>query len=97
MLRWFDADKAQSFGRELALLIAKKFPLENTTANSQHLRQREQVLRAMESKIRDFKSIEPLNVYKTAQLCNAFKWQLKDSGFPADFIDTWLGWLAPRL
>lgn len=97
MLGWFDAANAKAFGKDLALLVAQRFPLEDAKASAKHLRKREQVLRAMESKIRDFKSVENLNVYKTAQLCNAFKWHLKDAGFADDFVDTLLGWLAPRL
>jgi len=97
MFGWFDAARAKSFGKELALLVAQRFPLEDAKASAKHLRKREQVLRAMESKIRDFKSTERLNVYKTAQLCNAFKWQLKDSNFPDEFVDTLMGWLTPKL
>lgn len=97
MLGWFNAAKAKSLGTELAQLVAQKFPLEDAKASTKHMRKREQVLRAMDSKIRDFKASEKLNVYKTAQLCNAFKWHLKDAGFPDEFIDTLMGWLAPRL
>jgi len=84
LLRWFDAREAKEFGASLARFYIERLPPDapNKPVKAQ------EVLNKMLQQIARFKLQHKLNVYKKAQLGNAFQWTLKDAGYDPRFADT---------
>jgi hypothetical protein len=97
MLSWFDAREAKLFGSHLAKFFISKIPLDLTISEKKLGSKTEFVLKKMAEQVASFKRREKLNVYKRAQLGNAFKWELKDSGYDDAYIEALTGWLVTKL
>lgn len=97
MLGWIDAKKAEEFGTELAQFLIEKMPPDKERNERKLESKTEYLLTKMEIKIGKFKQEERLNVYKTAKLGNAFRWQLKDAGYDQAYIERLVEWLVTKL
>ena len=84
---WIDAGPSKQFGAALALFYAAKLPIDVDKEDKKYANKKEFVMKKMFEQIEQFKLENRLNLYKKAQLGNAFKWALKDSGFPGREID----------
>jgi hypothetical protein len=51
----------------------------------------------MSIQIEEFKKNNNLNIYKRAQLSNAFKWKLKEAGYASEYINELTMWLVKQL
>jgi len=98
-LKWFDAEAAKTFGTSLAVLFIEKVPVNESQAVNDKLfeRKTKKTLAAMTTKITEFRKNNPLNVYKRAQLGNAFKWKLKEAGYSANYINELTLWLVKQV
>jgi hypothetical protein len=94
---WFDARDAQNFGAAMACFYIERIPASAGFSEKQFASKSKQVLEKMNHQVIDFKLKNKLNIYKTAQLGNAFKWALKDAGYEAAYIDKLTQWLVARL
>jgi hypothetical protein len=94
---WFAAAEAQRFGKDLAQFVAAELMSVVNKRDAKFTVKAEKVLRQAAIRVQEFKSRERLNVYKKAKLANAFLWELKDRGCPADYADELADWLAGRL
>lgn len=86
MLKWFDANEAREFGISLAGFYIKRIP-PGDLGKDKSLAKRQEVIRKMFEQVARFKANHKLNIYKRAQLGNAFKWALKDAGYEPSFVD----------
>ncbi len=94
---WFDAREAQNFGTAMARFFIERIPANAGLSEKQFASKSKQVLEKMNHQVIDFRRQNKLNIYKTAQLGNAFKWALKDAGYEAGYIDKLTQWLVARL
>ena len=97
MFDWFNATAAKAFGETLADGFAKAVPPDNKLSSKQFAAKAESTLKKMSVQVRDFRSTSKLNMYKKAQLGNAFKWRLKDKGFDDSYVDQLTEWLLEHL
>ncbi len=98
LLQWFDAREAKSFGATLAAFYAAQVPLEaKDLKDKKFVAKTQSALRQLAARTDEFKARERLNVYKKAQLGNAFKWALRDAGYAQAYIDELTEWLVARL
>lgn len=97
ILSWFDAREAKKFGESLAQFFMERSPLDASDKNIKAaIKKRAELLNKMAQQIASFKTGRNLNVYKKAQLGNAFKWALKDAGYDAQYVDELTSWLSLR-
>lgn len=97
MIGWFNAKEAEAFGTSLAKFFIEKLPPDNSFNESKLSSKTEYVLTKMTAKVKAFKQDAQLNIYKTAKLGNAFRWTLKDAGYPEPYIETLVSWLVTNL
>lgn len=85
-LNWFDASEAKAFGESLA-----KFYIERVSPDAQLGKKAANKQKEVEDKIFQqmarFRLEHKLNIYKNAQLGNAFKWTLTDAGYGPAYVD----------
>ena len=84
---WFDASEAKQFGNALAQFYLAKLPVDTDRADKKYPNKKEFVSKKMAEQIGDFKLENKLNLYKKAQLGNAFKWALRDAGYSSKDVD----------
>lgn len=87
LLNWFDARQAREFGSTLATFFIDRIPFDQSSKKNKTFEKRKAVLEKMFAQINAFKSRQSLNIYKKAQLGNAFKWKLRDAGYDPEFVD----------
>lgn len=86
ILNWFDAKEAKEFGISLAEFYMSKITPDEA-ASKKEFNKRKETLNKLFEKMAAFAKENKLNVYKKAQLGNAFKWTLKEAGYEQIFID----------
>jgi len=96
LLNWFDAKEAKAFGLWLA-----NFYLQRTSSEPgghvKHVAQKQaELLHKVSDEITRFKVEHKLNIYRKAQLANAFKWTLRDAGIDQKYADELTSWLMLR-
>ena len=94
---WFDAREAKQFGASLAAFYVAQVPLDRKLSDKKFSAKTQAALRNMAGKLGAFTAAHRLNGYKKAQLGNAFKWQLRDAGYDAVYVDELTDWLVTRL
>ncbi len=97
LFSWFDAREAKAFGAALAAsFIARVEPGMASTEKKFESRAKS-AMKEMARQVAAFRTQHRLNVYKKAQLGNAFKWALKEAGYDAAYIDKLTDWLLLQL
>lgn len=98
-LNWFDAAKAKEFGTSQAIFFIEKLPVDSSQKidDDHFARKTKKVLAAIETQVEAFKKDNALNIYKRAQLGNAFKWKLKEAGYAPEYINELTLWLVKQL
>lgn len=84
---WFDAKGEAEFGTGLAESYDKKFREIERAADKKKEEKRLKLVANVLSDARQYAKTHKLNVYKKAQLGNAFKWKLKDLGHDEKLVD----------
>lgn len=100
MFSWFDATESKKLGESLAELVLRHLPVEPQAPKKKKKSSADKVgdvKRLISNEIDAFKRIEALNIYKKAQLGNAFRWRLKEAGYRADHIETLMSFILLRL
>lgn len=87
VLSWFDASEAKAFGISLANFYIERVPPGDSGETKKSIVKKQEVINKILQQAARFKLEHKLNVYKKAQLGNAFKWALKDAGYNPAFID----------
>jgi len=93
IVSWFDASEAKEFGKSLAQFFLERIPPISQAGEKAFALKADKVLFKMDGQIARFKQTNKLNVYKKAQLGNAFKWTLRDAGVSADYANKLTSWL----
>ncbi|MSQ74061.1 MAG: hypothetical protein EXR27_22745 [Betaproteobacteria bacterium] len=84
---WFDASEAKRCGSALAEMVAKGYPASERKKGKKEVLHRAKLLDQIFLQAVQFKQTHNPNLYKRAQIGNAFKWKLLEQGFEADFVD----------
>lgn len=92
MLSWFDAREAKQFGESLAKLFVNRVPPDLMLKDKTVAKSVDKVMAEMTVQIERFRQSHQLNVYKRAQLGNAFKWTLQEAGFSSAYVDELTKW-----
>ena len=88
VLAWFDANEAKEFGASLAHFYIERIPLGDSGGKYKSITKKQQeVVNKMFQQLARFKTDHKLNIYKKAQMGNAFKWALKDAGYAPVLVD----------
>ena len=93
IVSWFDASEAKKFGKSLAQFFLERIPPISQANEKALAAKADKVLFKMDGQIARFKQANKLNIYKKAQLGNAFKWTLRDAGVSADYANKLTSWL----
>ncbi len=94
LLNWFDATEAKKFGALLAELLIERAPEDTSILRDRKIsKKHEAMLNQLSQHVTRFKADHRLNIYKKAQLGNAFKWALKAKGYDAEYINRLTHWL----
>lgn len=96
MLKWFDAKEARAFGESLAVFFAERIPVDSDLKEKKFSARAQQVLGKLAAQVDQFKRSHKLNIFKKAQLGNAFKWKLRDAGYEHSYVDELTEWLMLR-
>lgn len=94
---WFNAAEAKQFGTALGKFYAGKLPLDADKTDKKFENKKEFVTKKMAEQVGEFKLEHQLNLYKKAQLGNAFKWTLKEAGYADEEINQLTGSLMRQL
>ncbi len=87
VLGWFNADEAKKFGASLAQFYIDRIPADESGGKGKSVARKQEVINKMFDQLARFRLEHKLNIYKKAQLGNAFKWALKEAGYHPDFVD----------
>lgn len=94
MFSFLDAKAAKAFGTEMAHFYISRLPPDAVLKEKekQLAAKAKQAMELMAEQITAYKKQNPLNIYKVAQMGNAFKWTLKDAGYSEAYIDKLTQW-----
>jgi hypothetical protein len=86
---WFDARAARALGDSLAKSFIKRVPVESAaTSSDRKFEARAKTgVAAMQREVAEWRRGHTLNSYQQARAGNAFKWALKDAGYPDAYVD----------
>jgi hypothetical protein len=91
--------QVDEFAKSLVQDILKRYPPLGGPAKARKSSQKS-VASAIEGALQKavvFKRQHQLGIYKTARLGNTFRWELKERGYDAEFVDTIVQDLVVRL
>jgi hypothetical protein len=97
LIAWFDARKPKEFGASLAKIFIEKIPAEKQLNEKVFAAKAKKALEQATIQTVAFKRENNLNIYKKAQMGNAFKWALKEADFDAEYIDKLTKWLMLQM
>ncbi len=84
---WFNADEAKKFGASLAQFYIDRIPADESKGKGKSIARKQEVINKIFEQMVRFRLEHKLNIYKKAQLGNAFKWALRDAGYSSEFVD----------
>lgn len=97
MFSYFDASAAKAFGTEMARFYSEHVQANAALTEKQFTSKSKHAIEKMSVQIAAHKQQNKLNLYKVAQMANAFKWTLKDAGYADDYIDKLTQWFVVRV
>ena len=90
MLSWFDTKEIDEFARSIAADLVKRVPPGKLEGHDEKTAKRLwNTHRAVFARAQQFARAHKLNVYKKARLGNQFRWELKEAGYPSEFVQSW--------
>jgi hypothetical protein len=97
ILGWFGAGEAKEFGTGLARFYIERVPLEVQLNDKNFAKKTQEVLEKMARQVAEFKAKNKVGIYKKAQIGNAFKWTLRDSGYKEEYVERLTLWLMTNI
>ncbi|MBC3884340.1 hypothetical protein [Undibacterium griseum] len=98
VFNWFNAKEEKIFGSSLADFYLERHKTEAINKNNKYVeRKQKELFVKMLQQLESFKAKHQSNVYKKAQLGNAFKWRLMESGLSTEHVDQLTRWLTRQL
>lgn len=96
MFNWFNATEAVAQGREIALSVSGSLrPAEAGGIRGAEGKNRENFERLIESATAAVRG-RRFNLYQKAKFANTLKWELREAGYPDEFIDEFLTFILVR-
>lgn len=87
---WFNTTEVDEFARALAQDLIGRLPPPTAESNKKFTPERLNNTRAaLQARAVAFARTQKLNWYKKAHLANIFKWELREAGYDAKFVDAW--------
>jgi hypothetical protein len=96
VLSWFNADEEKKFGESLARFFMERTSVDSHRPGKVVAKKQDELLNKMTQQVVQFRQQRKLNIYKKAQLGNAFKWTLRDAGVDPAYADELTTWLMLR-
>ena len=93
ILGWFEASGAKQFGTSLARFFIDRVPVEAQMNEKKFAAKTQDVLQKMTRQVHEFRAANKIGIYKRAQIGNAYKWTLKDSGYNEQYVEKLTLWL----
>ena len=87
LMKWFDASKAEEFGRTLAQFFVERIPKPSSDGKKVALNKQFETVDKLYLKVDQYKLDNKLNVYQKAKLANAFKYELLAAGYDPKLVD----------
>lgn len=88
ILNWFDTAEVEKFSRALAQDLIGRLPPSSSGGGKKTTPERLHNTRdAIIARTAAFARTHKINWYKKAHLGNTFKWELRDAGYDAQFVD----------
>lgn len=100
VLDWFNTYEVVSFAEEIAEDVKKLRPTDGAGGKlvvGKREQKEQKKLDALIVRVHVFAKKHPLNIYKKAKFLNVIKWQLKDAGEDAAYIDEIIGLMTAAL
>jgi hypothetical protein len=94
IFKWFDASDEKKFGEALARFFLEKMAPLSSFGDKAFAQKADKILHQMAGQVLQFKRSHELNMYKKAQLGNAFKWTLRDAQLAPEYTDKLTKWLV---
>lgn len=96
MFNWFNATQAVAQGKEVALSISALLaPSESVAIRSAEGKIKENFERLIEASVTAVRG-HGFNIYQKAKFANTLKWELREAGYPDEFIDEFLTFILVR-
>ena len=96
MFNWFNSTEAVAQGKEIALSVFGLLaPAETGAITRAEGRIREKFERLIERSTSAVRS-RRFNLYQKAKFANTLKWELREAGYPDEFIDEFLTFILVR-
>ena len=91
--------QVDEFAKALVQDIVRYYPPANAVGKARKVSDKKvaSVIEGALQKAAAFKKEHQLGIYKTARLGNTFRWELKEKGYDAEFIDTIVQDLVVRM
>ncbi|MDH5329281.1 MAG: hypothetical protein OEW27_04985 [Aquincola sp.] len=87
VFEWFDAKAAEAFGTELAKSFMARVPLNAELSERKFESKARSAIAQLDRTVTAFRTDHRLNMFQKAKVGNAFKWALRDAGYPARTVD----------
>ena len=98
MFDWFNTKEEEKFAYLLAETLIDRMDLTSLpSGNRLQGKKHDAMLHNLLQQVNIFKLEHKLNIYKKAQLGNAFKWALKDKGYDTDYVNQLTNWIMLKL
>jgi hypothetical protein len=87
VIKWFDASKAEEFGKTLAQFFIERIPRPSSDGKKVPLDKQFATVDKLYLKVDQFKLDNKLNIYQKAKMANAFKFELLTAGYDPKLVD----------
>ena len=89
LFSWLSNKEVDNFAKLLAQDIAKRYPptMDNAKEKKVSTNRLTKILEDSYVKAKQFRNDKKLGMYKKAKLGNIFRWELKELGYSAEFVD----------
>lgn len=84
---WFNARAARDAGVRLAQAFASRVPAQSQLADRKFEQRARSAIAQLQREAAEFAKANRLNAYQKAKLGTAFKWSLKEAGYPDAYVD----------
>ena len=93
--KWFDAEASVAFATEIAREVQVLIPTKGAEFKEKDYPKKLKNLERLLMRVRTFSKQHHLNTYQKAKFGNTVRWQLREAGYPKDFVESVLAMMLP--
>jgi len=93
--KWFNAQASVAFATEIAREVQVLIPTTGEALQEKDYPRKLKNLERLLLRVRTFSKQHHLNTYQKAKFANAVRWQLRETGYPKDFVESVLAMMLP--